>query len=207
VRMLDLVGKRFGKLVVLNLHHTDKKRKFWECICDCGNKCVKNGNYLTIGHTKSCGCLAKIGDITGKKFGKLTVISFSHKEKTRSWFLCKCDCGNECYKSSQQLLNQGIFSCGCAHIEHVHNKLNNECVENTNLKLLRNTEKIYRNNTSGVRGVKRIGKTNKFRATISFQGKIIHLGCFNTIQEAAKARKVAEDEYFKPILEKYEGVL
>lgn len=35
-------------------------------------------------------------DLTGQKFNKLTVIKFSHFDKKKnSYWLCKCDCGNE----------------------------------------------------------------------------------------------------------------
>lgn len=56
--LIDLTGKRFGKLVVLkrvenNKHHQPQ----WECLCDCGNKTVVVGQKLRKGITKSCGCL------------------------------------------------------------------------------------------------------------------------------------------------------
>lgn len=37
----------------------------------------------------------KVIDLTGKKFGRLTVLS-RYKENTRGYaqWLCKCDCGN-----------------------------------------------------------------------------------------------------------------
>lgn len=35
-------------------------------------------------------------DLTGKRFGKLTVIKFAENDKySRPKWLCKCDCGNE----------------------------------------------------------------------------------------------------------------
>lgn len=59
----DLTGKKFGKLTVLSQNENDyvspcgRKAALWNCICECGNKCVKNGWYLTKGDTQSCGCI------------------------------------------------------------------------------------------------------------------------------------------------------
>lgn len=58
MNFIDLTGKRFGKLVVLGLSDTSTPNlKRWECICDCGNKKIIQGNNLHSGNTKSCGCL------------------------------------------------------------------------------------------------------------------------------------------------------
>lgn len=55
----DLVGQRFGRLVVIEKLPSQKWTGWWRCKCDCGNiKDVPTGN-LTSGNTQSCGCLAK----------------------------------------------------------------------------------------------------------------------------------------------------
>ena len=51
-------------------------------------------------------------------------------------------------------------------------------------------------NTSGVTGVSKHKQTNKWRAYIEYNQKYIHLGLFNTKEEAIKARKEAELKYF-----------
>ena len=53
-------------------------------------------------------------DITGKKFGKLTVLGVHHlgKRNTRYW-LCKCECGKETVQISANLKSGRIKSCGC----------------------------------------------------------------------------------------------
>jgi len=53
---LDLVGKRFGKLLVLDLVDTIGK-KYYSCQCDCGNKTNVRTSHLTSGSISSCGCL------------------------------------------------------------------------------------------------------------------------------------------------------
>jgi len=55
----DLVGQRFGKLVVSEfIGKCGRKRKhfMWDCICDCGNTTKVFGGNLKSGHTVSCGC-------------------------------------------------------------------------------------------------------------------------------------------------------
>ena len=57
---IDLTGKQFGKLVVLNEAGRDKHQQvLWLCKCECGNTKVIRGNELKKGDTKSCGCFRK----------------------------------------------------------------------------------------------------------------------------------------------------
>lgn len=55
----DLAGQRFGKLTIIGFSHTKKRKAFWECLCDCGNKKVAGTKTLRNGECKSCGCLQK----------------------------------------------------------------------------------------------------------------------------------------------------
>lgn len=58
-RTKNLVGQRFGKLVVKELleESDDFNRRRYLCNCDCGGKTITSSICLTSGHTKSCGCL------------------------------------------------------------------------------------------------------------------------------------------------------
>ena len=55
----NLVGERFGKLVVTKKtdERTSKRYIIWECKCDCGNICKVDTHCLKQGNTMSCGCL------------------------------------------------------------------------------------------------------------------------------------------------------
>lgn len=48
-------------------------------------------------------------DLTGKRFGRLTVIEYAGKSK----WLCKCDCGTVKAMSGEGLRKKGVQSCGC----------------------------------------------------------------------------------------------
>ena len=58
---------------------------------------------------------------------------------------------------------------------------------------------ISKNNTTGVRGVTFESHSHKYRAYIHIGGEKISLGYFNNIQDAAKARKEAEEFYKAPL--------
>lgn len=128
-----MVNKRFGRLIVVGPDisgptHTPKHISKWICRCDCGNiKTVSTVN-LQHGLITSCGCkrnevMAKksMVDLTGRRFGKLTVIKFHHlttgKSPGHPYWLCKCDCGNNTVVSGGHLKSGKIVSCGCYHAE------------------------------------------------------------------------------------------
>lgn len=55
----------------------------------------------------------KVKDITGKKFGMLTVIEYVETKNHRAMFKCVCDCGKECVKVGSLLTAGKTRSCGC----------------------------------------------------------------------------------------------
>ncbi len=58
--------------------------------------------------------MAKHTDFTGKKFTRLTVISFSHINKNRNaCWNCLCDCNGNKIVISGELTNGHVKSCGC----------------------------------------------------------------------------------------------
>ena len=53
-------------------------------------------------------------DLTGKKFGKLTVICKEYTDKNRNiYWKCKCECGNTAIVRGSALKNGNTKSCGC----------------------------------------------------------------------------------------------
>ena len=54
-----MIGKRYKRLVVLELAGRQNKHLLWKCACDCGNKCQVRTATLNSGRQKSCGCLKK----------------------------------------------------------------------------------------------------------------------------------------------------
>lgn len=119
----DLSGRRFGRLVVLGYDYTDHNHfKYWRCLCDCGNETSVMQSNLINGRTSSCGCKKrerKTGDLTGQRFGYLTVLSYDHTDqhRTTQW-RCLCDCGNEVVVSGSNLRKGSTKSCGCLRREN-----------------------------------------------------------------------------------------
>ena len=137
----DLTGMRFGRLVVIGIDEDRTKdgKVYWLCRCDCGNITSALSTSLTRKKhgVKSCGCarnskeaIAKARitresypkDITGMRFGRLTVIERTNMKSTRAsdngayLWKCKCDCGNICYYSRYSLITpHGVRSCGCLY--------------------------------------------------------------------------------------------
>lgn len=59
-KLIDLTGKKFGRLTVVSRLENDGRRNSrWHCICDCGTSRTVRGDSLKSGRTLSCGCLNK----------------------------------------------------------------------------------------------------------------------------------------------------
>lgn len=125
-KIKDLSGQKFGLLtaISINKEKSDLKGKIhWDCICECDNTTVVSRTNLTSGHTKSCGCLSIVQagqhahnfeDITGQKFGRLTVLELSTNMSShmRRW-ICECECGNIVERIGSRLKSGMSTSCGC----------------------------------------------------------------------------------------------
>lgn len=55
----------------------------------------------------------RVNDLTGKKFGRLTVIGLADKKSRKTYWICQCDCGNLKIARSDSLQCGAIKSCGC----------------------------------------------------------------------------------------------
>ena len=140
MRKQDLTGQKFGRLTVIsevpkaNREGSRKNRPQWYCQCDCGNTIQVNAGALRTGNTKSCGCLklekiTELGkkpknfkkgprkvrnDLTGKQFGKWTVLKVLPERKNKLViYECQCECGIVKEVMAQNLVNGSSKSCGC----------------------------------------------------------------------------------------------
>ncbi|MCI5648170.1 MAG: transcriptional regulator [Fusicatenibacter sp.] len=198
----DLTGMRFGKLTVLGKSGEKAKdgNPLWLCRCDCGNRIETTKRRLMTGNTSSCGCGKKpqLKAWVGKRFGMLTVLSYARKENGVHIWHCKYDCGNFVDVRQSNLQNGWTTSCGCRRnpVKNLH-YVDGTCVENIR------SESLYRTNTSGIRGVYYSKQRKKWIAQIMFQRKCYNLGGYDTLEDAAQVRKMAEDKIFGDFLEWY----
>lgn len=135
-----------------------------------------------------------------KKFNHLTLIKNLNKidKQNSKLALFKCDCGKQKELVFTQVLNGKISSCGCLK-KGKNSNLRLEDVRNKRIAYYMNN--IQKKNKTGKTGISFVN--NKYRARIYVYGKSIHLGYFDNIEDAIRAREEAEQEYFKPILNKY----
>lgn len=110
---LDLTGDKYGKLTVLGRAPDVGGQSAWRCSCDCGNETVVRMCDLRSGHTRSCGCLVRGPDLTGRRFGRLVVMGRAEDHGKSTVWLCHCDCGKDVVVRGDNLRSGGTRSCGC----------------------------------------------------------------------------------------------
>ena len=106
MRALDLTGKRFGRLLVLEKCGHIGKYIAWKCKCACGNETIVAVNNLQNGSTNSCGCLAKELSSARRKTHGLTNTTL-HK----TWKNIKTRCYNPNCQKYKNYGGKGILMC------------------------------------------------------------------------------------------------
>lgn len=147
-RFNNLIGKRFGKLLVLELdmdriNKEQKNRIYYICQCDCGKiLSVRQDSLTSRGEEASCGC-TDYKDLTGLRFDMLTVISYydtievngdTYVAHKRRW-KCQCDCGNIVIVREDNLLNGISGSCGCRK-ESISERKTREILQKWNIQYI-----------------------------------------------------------------------
>jgi hypothetical protein len=107
--------------------------------------------------------MSKRKDLSGIKFGRLTVLSESLNRKfksSRNW-ICKCDCGKEAIVTTARLNSGKTKSCGCLNVEsntdHGHasgGKISSEYKSWAGMKYRCYDPKYYQFKNYGGRGIK-----------------------------------------------------
>lgn len=77
--------------------------------------------------------MSKRLELTNQKFGRLTVVEFAMSKNGRSYWLCKCDCGNEKIVIGKDIVNHNIQSCGCYRKESTSKRNTKHGKTNTRL--------------------------------------------------------------------------
>ena len=203
---------------------TGAKYRQWVCECNCQehNKIIVREDSLKSGRTKSCGCFKREQiSKAKKKYNKYDLsgkygIGYTSSGKEfyfdlEDYDLIKGYCwsiGTDGYVTSSKYkynnsvnirMHKLVMPPNNLDIDHInHKKYDNR---KSNLRCVTHSQnhmnkKMQSNNTSGVVGVGYIKKNNKWRATIKINGKQKHIGVFDTKEDAAIARKLAEEKYF-----------
>lgn len=128
-------------------------------------------------------------DLTGLRFGDLTVLRPAENIRGRTAWVCRCCCGQETVVRTYRLREGRTKSCGCKHCTAVMGMI-----------------KVRKNNTSGVPGVFWWKARQRWRANICFEGKWYYLGAYPKFEDAAKARKQAEENLRDHVLREFASV-
>lgn len=125
----DIVGKKYNRLTAIKRVYDGRKGVRYLFKCDCGKEKVILKNAVVSGTTKSCGCLSNekvrercFKDLTGQKFGRLTALRVDRNDNGKTYWFCKCDCGNTHIVLANRLISGNTVSCGC-HKEEIKKKI------------------------------------------------------------------------------------
>ena len=143
----------------------------------------------------------------GDTFSYWTVLEHDKYNKSgEREALCRCVCGKEKLVSIATLIRGLSKSCGCKrHLGQTPEQKEGLVKGRELMKQVKAAKAgaglphaLNKNSTTGQKGVSYQKKFGTYRAYITINRKQIHLGSFPTIEEAVKARKVAEEKYFTP---------
>lgn len=106
MKALDLVGKKFNRLLVLKKAFRKNQKVMWECKCDCGNITYVNTFYLTGNKVRSCGCLHK-----EQLIERNTTHNQRHTKLYETWKKMKDRCANPNATQYNNYGGRGITVC------------------------------------------------------------------------------------------------
>lgn len=197
----DIINKKFNKIKIVSFAGYRNGKRFFNGICDCGNKIVTNFYDIREGKTKSCGCL---------KLSRITKHGFSRTKLYHVWISMKQRCVNKNSCNYHRYGYKGIKVCKEWYndfmefkkwsdrngykegltIDRIDNNGNYEpsncrwtthIIQSTNLSQLKT-------NKSGYKGVSWAKNIKEWICIISINNKSKRIGRYKTQKEAVKGR-------------------
>ncbi|GIO26378.1 hypothetical protein [Ornithinibacillus bavariensis] len=220
----DYTGDKYGRLTLIKEvepyippSRSYKARRYL-CKCDCGNEIEAVLNAIRSGNTRSCGCVSREKTIKrnkeSSKYGEYK--NHSHFSRWRG-MIERCYYPN--HRDYHRYGGRGIEVCSewrnhprkfinwietesnwkdgenltLDRIDYYGNYEPSNCIFSDYSKQSLNRG-VFSSNTSGYPGVSRHG--DRWRSRITVNGKRIHLGVYDTKEEAIKSRMENELKYF-----------
>lgn len=176
--IINLIGKRFGKLFVVDKSkkRTKSGNVYWTCHCKCGKYIEVIGANLRRGNTSSCRC----GLFSPNKF-----------DLTHEFGIGYC--------SNIRLHRLVMNAPKDKQVDHKFGNVLDNRKENLRIATPQQNsmnQKKRKTNKSGYSGVSYIKETGKWRTSLYFKRKHISLGCYKTKEEAIQARIRGEEKFF-----------
>lgn len=114
---IDYKGKKIGRVKIIQSVERGINSR-WKCLCDCGNEFICLRQSFKRGDTFECNeCRferVRGIDLSGRKFGRWTVIERAIDKRGKTTWSVLCDCGNTGLVSTNVLGKRGkSMSCGC----------------------------------------------------------------------------------------------
>ena len=107
-RLIDLKGRRFGRLTVISRKENTKNNiSQWECQCDCGKTTIVRSDHLIHGDTKSCGCY----EIEAREKGANLHHGGKHTRLYNIWCGMRKRCNNPNCQAFENYGGRGITVC------------------------------------------------------------------------------------------------
>lgn len=224
-KVIDLTGKRFGRLTVLHrVENTKAGQSQWMCKCDCGTQLVVAGQSLRNGRSKSCGCKrSETAKKRLKKFneyrsnGKVVYVKLSNTDremivdedvwnagaKNFCWYLTRAGYAATQIPGQEHNILFHVYAfpdCPDGLVrDHIDGNTLNNVRRNIRFITQQNNTRnrtLKSKNRSGRVGVVWSKRDNRWRAKIKVDGKEMYLGSFDKLKDAIKAREDAEEKYF-----------
>jgi hypothetical protein len=201
MKLVDRTGQRFGRLVVLEqAGRTVSKKVLWKCKCDCGNETQTDSGSLVTGNTESCGCILKEA---------ITKHGGWKKSSYNTWRAMIRRCNNPKDKDYPKYGGKGVSVCPewldyATFAKDMGEPQGDETLDRIDVygnyepsncrwagltQQARNV-RVRANSETGVTGV--VLYKNRYYAKITVKKKNYYSKVFNTIEEAAAARKELE---------------
>ncbi len=209
-QVFDISGQEFGRWLAISHSGKVGEEHRWLCRCACGTERLVEGRNLRSGASQSCGCL--IGETTTARnlthglTGTKTYNTWANmirrcEDATAGGYVRYGGAGvsvcDRWHKFDNFLADMGEAPQGMT-IDRRDNSAGyckDNCRWATATTQARN--RAFKATPTGIKGV--VFCRNRFRVKIGVGYKQIHIGYFDTLEEAARARQDAENKYWEHI--------